>query len=366
MRSRWRLRYASSVANPEIPVLGPSTARERPAVSAEVERAVADGRPVVALESTLITHGFPRPRNLEVARLAEAAVRACGAVPATVAVLDGRLRVGLDDAALEALSLHDGAAKASRQNLAAVLSVGAVASTTVSATMIAARLAGIIVFATGGIGGVHRGALGDPVAAKGPDGHDGVPDGHDVVRNRVGRATFDISADLDELARTPVLVVCSGPKSILDVSLTMEYLETHGVPVVGYGTDELPGFWCVETGIRVPIRADSPGDVASLVRRHWGLGLETGIVLVVPVPTSAAVPRKEADVAIAEALAAAADAAVHGPASTPWLLRWIGERTGGRTIAANVALIVHNAEVAALVAVALARGSLAAAEAGPS
>jgi pseudouridylate synthase len=311
------------------PAPGP---RVRPALSAEVQQAVAEGRPVVALESTLITHGFPRPRNLEVALRAEAAVRAAGAVPATIAVFEGRLRVGLERSELESLARHDGAAKASRQHLAAVLAAGATASTTVSATMIAAHLAGIGVFATGGIGGVHRGAVGGE------------------------RPTLDISADLEELARTPVVVVCSGPKSILDVALTLEYLETRGVPVVGYGTSELPGFWSRGTGMRVPARADSPAEVASLVRWHRALGLGTGIVLVVPVPAGAAVPRDEVDAAIEEALEAAAAAGVHGPDSTPWLLRRIGERTRGRTVEANVALIEHNAETAAHVAVALRAG----------
>ena len=216
-------------------------------------------------------------------------------------------------------------AKASRHNLAAALESGGWAGTTVSATMIAASLAGIRVFATGGIGGVHRG----------------------------GESSLDISADLDELARTPVLVVSAGPKSILDVPRTLEVLETRGVPVIGLGTDEVPGFFASTSGLPVHIRVGSPGEAAAVAARHWGLGLGSGVLVVVPVPEGAALPRDEADAAIARAIAEADVAAIHGPAATPWILARVAELTDGRSIVANVALIEHNAEVAAEIAVAM-------------
>jgi len=301
-------------------------------VSPEVEAALRSGAPVVALESTLITHGLPRPRNLEVALRAQAAVRANGAVPATVAVGDGALLVGLDNASLAALSEAIDVPKATRPNLAAVLGGEGWAGTTVSATMIAAALAGIAVFATGGTGGVHRGAFGGSATTP----------------------SLDVSADLEELARTPVLVVCAGPKSILDAALTLEYLETRGVPVVGLGTDDLPGFWSRSSGIRVPIRRDTTAEIASLAHRHWDLGLGSGILVAVPVPEEAALPREEAEGATGRAMADAARAGIHGPATTPWLLARVAELTEGRSVAANIALIEHNAEVAARIAVALA------------
>jgi pseudouridylate synthase len=298
-------------------------------VSPPVAEALAQGRAVVALESTLITHGFARPLNLQAAHRAEAAVRSVGAEPATVAVHDGRLLVGLSDAQMEELAGHDGALKASRATLAVALGRGGWAGTTVSATMIAARLAGIRAFATGGIGGVHRGA----------------------------ERTMDISADLDELARTPVLVVCSGPKSILDVDLTLEYLETRGVPLVGWRTMELAGFWSVDSGRRVAASVDHPADAADLALRHWKLGLDTGLLVAVPVPTDAALDRQTADAAIAQATADAGRAGMHGPAATPWLLARVAELTGGRSVRANMALIENNARVAAEIAVAVAAAS---------
>lgn len=346
----------------------PAAGALRPALSDDVRDAIAAGRPVVALESTLISHGLPWPRNLEVARASEAAVREGGAVPATVAVHDGALLVGMTDAWLEELARARDVPKASRQNLAAVLAQGGWAGTTVSATMIAASLAGIRVFATGGIGGVHRGALGTATAAR-PSGMPGAgtaagSSGQGATSGAAGPgpgassapavATFDISADLDELARTQVLVVCSGPKSILDAALTLEYLETRGVPVIGFGTDEVAGFWSRESGLQVPVRCDAPADVAAIARRHWQVPRAGGMLVAVPVPREAALPRAEADQAIERAIGEAAAAGVRGPATTPWLLSRIAALTGGRSVAANVALIENNARVAADIAAALA------------
>ncbi|MGZ6379046.1 MAG: pseudouridine-5'-phosphate glycosidase [Candidatus Limnocylindrales bacterium] len=297
----------------------------RPIVAPDVRHALRSGRGVVALETTLISHGLPAPRNLEGALASEAAVREQGAVPATVAVHFGRLVVGLRRAELEELTEATGVLKVSRHNLAAALGSAAWGATTVSATMIAAHQTGIRVFATGGIGGVHRG----------------------------GERSFDISADLEELARTPVAVVCSGPKSILDARLTLEYLETRGVPVVGCGTDELPGFYARQSGLPAPMSVGTPIEAAALASRHWGLGLATGIVFAVPVPESAALSRDEADGAIEQAIAEADAAGIHGPAATPWILRRVAELTDGRSVEANVALIEHNAEVAARIAMAL-------------
>jgi pseudouridine-5'-phosphate glycosidase len=296
----------------------------QPVVARDVRHALRSGRGVVALESTLISHGLPAPQNLEVALASEAAVRAQGAVPATIAVHFGRLVVGLRRAELEELAEADGVLKVSRHNLAAALGGPGWGATTVSATMIAAHQANIRFFATGGIGGVHRG----------------------------GERSFDISADLEELARTPVAVVCSGPKSILDARLTLEYLETRGVPVVGCGTDELPGFYARSSGLPAPMSVGTPAEAAALAHRHWALGLGTGIVFVVPVPDVAALPRTEADAAIEQALAEADEAGIHGPVATPWVLRRVAELTDGRSTVANVALIEHNAEVAARIAMA--------------
>jgi pseudouridine-5'-phosphate glycosidase len=283
-------------------------------------------RPRVALESTLITHGLAWPRNLEAARRAEAAVRSSGAEPATIAIGGGEVRVGLDEAQLEMLAQATSPLKASRGTLALALESGGWAGTTVSATMILAARAGIQVFATGGIGGVHRG----------------------------GAQSMDISADLDELARTPVLVVCSGPKSILDVDLTLEYLETRGVPVVGWRTRELAGFYASGSGRMLAGSVAGAEEAAALARRHWGLGVGSGLVVAVPVPESAALPRDVADAAINQAIQDAEVAGAHGPASTPWVLGRVGELTGGRSVEANLALIENNARVAGEIAVALA------------
>ena len=293
--------------------------------STRIKSALDSGRPVVALESTLITHGLAAPRNLEAARRAESAVRARGAEPATVAVMDGQLIVGLSDSQLEELAAIQGARKASRATLGLALAEGGWAGTTVSATMIAAALAGIQVFATGGIGGVHRG----------------------------GASSMDISADLDELARTSVLVVCAGPKSVLDVDLTLEYLETRGVPIVGFGTRELAGFFARESGRRLEGSVADAAAAARLAVTHWGLGLTSGVLIANPVPADAALPREEAEGAIARAVADAQAAGVHGPATTPFVLARVAEITNGRSVAANLALIENNAKVAADIAVAL-------------
>jgi len=306
--------------------------RERLLLGAEVRAALGAGRPLVALESTLISHGLPYPQNVTVARASEAAVRAAGAAPATLAIHDGRILVGLDDAALEALATAPPGTvrKAARPSLAAALVAGGWAATTVSATMIAAAAAGIQVFATGGIGGVHRAAFG-------------------------ATATLDVSSDLEELARTPVAVVCAGPKAILDLPLTLEYLETRGVPVVAIGQDEVPGFYSTSSGIRAPHAVDDVGGAAALVAAHLGLRLGSGILLCTPVPPAAAMPPADARAAIEEALGDAQAAGIHGPALTPWLLARIAELTDGASIRANTALIENDARVAGLLAVALAK-----------
>ena len=294
--------------------------------SPAVAAALADGAPVVALESTLVTHGLPYPENVAAARRAEAAVRAGGAVPATIALHDGRIVVGLDESQLEELGRATGAAKVSRHNLASVLGRSGWAGTTVAATMIAAHLAGIEVFATGGIGGVHRG----------------------------GEVTLDVSADLEELARTPVSVVCAGPKSILDVARTLEVLETRGVPVVGWGVQEVPGFFARTSGHRASSCVADASEAATLVRRQRSLGLVGGVLFCVPIPQAAAIPRDEMEAVIDRAVRETEVAGVHGPAATPAILARVAELTGGRSVVANLALIEHDASVAASLAVALA------------
>jgi pseudouridine-5'-phosphate glycosidase len=295
-------------------------------IAPEVADAIAAGRPVVALESTLITHGLSYPANVDAARRSEAAVRDEGAIPATVALHDGLILVGLDADRLQDLAQATKPAKVSRQNLSSQLGRPGWAGTTVSATMIAAHHAGIRLFATGGIGGVHRG----------------------------GEASLDISADLDELARTPVTVVCAGPKSILDVGRTLEVLETRGVPVVGYGTDDLPGFYSRDSGHRVPVRVDSPEEAARLIDRHDRLGLGSGILVTVPLPEADAIPREEIESAIDQAVRETEARGIHGPASTPAVLARVAALTDGRSVAANLALIEHDSRVAARIAVALA------------
>jgi pseudouridine-5'-phosphate glycosidase len=321
-------------------MIGPTIA-DRLEISPEVAAALAAGRPVVALESTLISHGLPYPLNLEVASASEAAVQAGGAVPATVAIHDGRFLVGLDEAGLVALATAPAGSvcKAARPSLAAALGDGGWAATTVSATMIAAHAAGIRVFATGGIGGVHRGALG---------GGSGVGTG--------ARPTFDISSDLEELGRTPVAVVCAGPKAILDVPATLEYLETRGVPVVAVGQADLPGFYARSSGIPAPASVPDVASAARFVGTHLGLGLGGGILICVPAPAADALADDTAHAAVERAVAEAASNGVAGPALTPWLLARIADLTEGASLRANTALIVNDARVAGELAVALGSG----------
>ncbi|WP_114394392.1 pseudouridine-5'-phosphate glycosidase [Oleisolibacter albus] len=292
----------------------------------DVATALKANRPVVALESTLISHGLPHPTNVETAKALEAAVRAGGAVPATIAVLDGRIRVGLDDADLERLA-QPGVRKVSRRDLPLVLAAGADGATTVAATMIAAHMAGIAVFATGGIGGVHRGV----------------------------ETTLDISADLEELAQSDVAVVCAGAKAILDLPRTLEYLETKGVPVVGYGTDRFPAFYTADLGLPVDGRVDSAEDAARILRAKWQLGLGGGVVFGVPIPEAAALDADAVEAAIRQAVGEAESQGVRGKALTPFLLKRLEELTGGASLTANTALLLNNARVGAGIAVAYAR-----------
>ena len=293
-------------------------------VAPEVAEVLHAGGAVVALESTIISHGFRWPENVAVARAAEAAVRAHGAVPATIWLAEGQIRVGIDDDELAVLARREGVAKVSRRNLALTLAGGGWGATTVAATMWCAAQAGIRVFATGGIGGVHRN----------------------------GADTLDISADLQELARTPVAVVCAGAKAILDIGLTLEYLETHGVPVIGYGTDRLPGFYVRETAFPVDARLDGPEAVARAATMHWSLGFG-GLLVACPVPIAEALDIATMEVAIEEALAAAAQRGVTRAAVTPFLLDQIRASTRGESLATNTALIRNNAGIAAQIAVAL-------------
>jgi pseudouridylate synthase len=293
----------------------------------EVVEAFAQGRPVVALESTIVAHGMPWPRNLETAKALEAAVREAGAVPATVAVIGGELRVGLDPTALERLAREGaGFAKLSRADLAFAVAQRRDGATTVAATMYLASLAGIRVFATGGIGGVHRGV----------------------------EASWDISADLAELARTPVAVVCAGAKAILDLPKTLEVLETLGVPVVGYRTDEFPAFWSRGSGLGVPLRLDDAASVARLIETQRRLGLAAGVLVANPIPAEAEIPREEIEPAIAAALQGAQRRRIEGKAVTPFLLEQVLDGTGGRSLGANIALARNNARLAAEIALALA------------
>jgi pseudouridine-5'-phosphate glycosidase len=307
------------------------TANELLRIQPEVQAALDDGRAVVALESTITTHGLPRPDNLAAAHMSQAAVREAGAIPATVATRDGRLLVGLDDDQLAELADARDIPKVSRQNLAGALSQHGWGGTTVSATMIAANLAGIGVFATGGIGGVHRG----------------------------GESSMDISADLAELGRTPVTVVCAGPKSILDVARTLEVLETHGVPVVAWGSDEVAGFYSRSSGHQAPLRVDDAGEAAQLIVSQRRLGLDTGILVTVPLPDDIALPADEVAAAVEQAEVEAHAAGVRGPASTPFVLSRVADITGGRSVEANLEIIKRDAAVAGKIAVALTTTYLA-------
>lgn len=296
--------------------------------SAEVAAARASGKPVVALESTIISHGMPYPQNVQTAREVEQIIRDHGAVPATIAIIDGKIRIGLSDDELEQFGNTPGVLKVSRRDLPYVLTSGKLGATTVAATMICAALAGIEVFVTGGIGGVHRGA----------------------------ETSFDISADLQELAQTSVAVVCAGAKSILDLPLTLEYLETHGVPVISVGQDAFPAFYTRDSGLKADFRLDSAAEQAAFIRAKWQLGLRGGVVVSNPVPEAEAMPKAEIDAITQQALSEAAQQGISGKAVTPFLLARIKELTGGRSLATNIALVKHNAVVGSQLAVALQKG----------
>ena len=293
-------------------------------VAPEVRSAIDAGRPVVALESTVIAHGLPWPENLTLARRLEAVVREHGAVAATIAVLGGRMRVGLDDAELEHLARSPQVRKLTVRDIPVAIAEGADGATTVSATMRIAHAGGIRVFATGGIGGVHRGDH------------------------------TDVSADLPELARTPMVVVCAGAKAILDLPATLEWLETNGVIVIGWGTSEFPAFFTRTSGLPLETRADSEGEVAAVARAAWRNGMESAVLVTVPAPEAFALPAERMEAAITRALARAEAERVRGKATTPFLLRHVAEYTGGESVAANLALLERNASVAARVAVVLA------------
>ena len=293
--------------------------------SPEVAAACAAGKPIVALESTIISHGMPYPQNVQTAREVEQVIRDAGAVPATIATIAGKICVGLSAEQLELLGASPDAMKVSRRDLPFVLAQGRLGATTVAATMICARLAGIEVFVTGGIGGVHRGAA----------------------------TSFDISADLQELAHTSVAVVCAGVKSILDIGLTLEYLETHGVPVVSVGQPGFPAFFTRESGFTADFQLDTPEEQAAFIRTKWQLGLAGGVVVGNPVPPDSAMPKDEIDRIIEQALHKASARGVTGKAVTPFLLDRIKQLTGGRSLATNIALVKHNALVGARLALAM-------------
>ncbi len=294
--------------------------------SDEVLAARAAGKPIVALESTIISHGMPYPQNVQTAREVEQIIRDGGAVPATIAIIDGKICVGLSDAQLEQLGHTEGVLKVSRRDLPYVLSQKKLGATTVAATMICADLAGIRVFVTGGIGGVHRGA----------------------------ETSFDISADLQELAHTSVAVVCAGAKSILDLSLTLEYLETHGVPVVSVGQAQFPAFFTRDSGLNADFQIDDAASLAAFVATKWQLGLNGGVVVANPVPEDHAMPKAEIDAMTEQALREADEQGVCGKAVTPFLLARIKQLTGGRSLDTNIALVKNNARLGAELAVKLA------------
>jgi pseudouridine-5'-phosphate glycosidase len=289
-------------------------------VDPEVAAALATGRPVVALESAVITHGLPRPVNLEIARYMETEILSAGAQPAIVALLDGEICLGLSSQALERLALADRASKISRRDLGIVSVRGGIGGTTVAATMIVAHAAGVKIFATGGIGGVHLGSSGD------------------------------VSADLPELSRTPVAVVCSGAKAILDLPRTLEWLETAGVPIIGWRTDEFPAFFSHGSGLSVNVRADTPAEVANILRSHWGMNLESGVLICVPCPEDVSVPFEIVEQALDQAEAEAKSSGIAGKDLTPFLLNRLSELSNGATLRANLALLRNNARVAAAIA----------------
>jgi len=293
----------------------------------EVRDALSEGRPVVALESTIISHGMPYPRNAQTALRVEEEVRKAGAVPATMAILGGRLKAGLSTDQIEDLGRKGRAVeKVSRRDIPIVVARAGDGATTVAGTMILAGMAGIRVFATGGIGGVHRGA----------------------------ESSWDVSADLEELARTSVAVVCAGAKSLLDLPKTLEYLETAGVPVIGYGTDEFPAFYTSRSGLRLEARADSPAQAARILAAKWGLGLDGGAVVANPIPSEYSMDPEGINGAIGQAVAECVKKGIKGKETTPFLLARIQELTGGESLESNIALVLNNARVAAAIAVELA------------
>lgn len=296
-------------------------------ISEEVQSAIAQNRPVVALESTIISHGMPYPKNVETALNVEKIIRDHGAVPATIAILNGRLKVGLSPAEIETLGQAKDVVKASRRDIPFIIAKGLNGATTVASTMILADLAKIRVFATGGIGGVHRGA----------------------------ETSFDISADLIELSQTNVAVICAGAKSILDIGLTLEYLETHGVPVIGYQTDELPAFYTSKSGFGVDYRVDNPEELAAAIKAKWDLHLDGGVIVANPIPKAYEMDPKMIDDAIKEAVRQQFAAGVKGKESTPFLLAKVKELTGGDSLESNIQLVYNNAKVGALLAVALSQ-----------
>ena len=297
-------------------------------VSREVREALAQGKPVVALESTIISHGMPYPQNLETARGCEQVAREHGAVPATCAILGGKLCVGLEEDQLDYLArTGTKVIKASRRDIPLLVAKKLDGATTVTGTMILAAMAGVRIHATGGIGGVHRGA----------------------------ETTMDISADLEELAQTPVMVVCAGAKSILDLGLTLEYLETHGVPVIGYGTKELPAFYTRKSGFAVDYELDSPAELAAAFHASQGMGLKGGMLVTNPIPEEYSMDHAVISAAIEQAVAMAKEQGIHGKATTPFLLATIKDLTGGDSLASNIQLVFHNARLAAQTAAELCR-----------
>jgi pseudouridine-5'-phosphate glycosidase len=289
-------------------------------LSTEVTRALTMGAPIVALESTVITHGLPQPQNLELARNMEKQVRDAKATPATVALLDGKIRLGLSDEELIRLSESQSTLKVSHRDFATAIVKKANCGTTVAGTMLAANMSGIKVFATGGIGGVHK------------------------------ESSFDISTDLKALAETPMVVVCAGAKAILDLPATMEYLETMGVPVIGYKTDEFPAFYSRESGLKVSARLDSPEEIAEFAKAHWSLGLRSAILVTNPVPEAESISKSEMEPIIAKASVEAMEKEIHGQALTPFLLGRISELTNGKSLKANLALLLNNARLAGEIA----------------
>ena len=297
-------------------------------VNPEVAQAVVQGKPVVALESTIISHGMPYPQNVETALQVERIIRENGAVPATIAVLGGRLKAGLTKEEIEYLGKQGQAVtKASRRDLSVLVAQGADGATTVTTTMMIAHMAGIKIFATGGIGGVHRGA----------------------------ETTMDISADLEELAGTPVMVVCAGAKSILDLGLTLEYLETKGVPVIGYGTDELPAFYTRSSGFGVDYRVDTPAQLAAMFKAQQELGMKGGMLVTNPIPEQYAMDKAVIDAAIEQAVAESKEQGIHGKETTPFLLARVVELTGGDSLESNIQLVLNNAIVASKTAAELCK-----------